>query len=275
MTPRAAIDHAAGELAKAGLQTAHADAERLVAHIVDVADGGLSGAPCDLEPVDVERLRALVARRCLREPLAYLLGQWRFRRLTLKVDGCVLIPRAETEFVVERCLRRIRRIAEPRVVDVGVGSGAIALAIADEHPGARVSAVDCSPRALGVARHNAKRTGLADRVTLVEGDLFGGLPGPFDLVVSNPPYVAPGDFGALPAEIRLYEPYEAVVGTDMTRKIAVAGLDVLRPGGWLILECASGQAEAVSAELRALGYERVRPMPDGTGANRIVEGRRV
>ena len=143
----------------------------------------------DEAPAEKARLfRELVARRARREPLAYVLGEWGFRRLTLRVDPRVLIPRPETEVLVERCLALLADVAEPRVLDIGVGSGAIALAIVDEHPGARVVATDSSADALAVAAENVARTGLP--VELVQGELFAGVEGPFDLVVSNPPYVA-------------------------------------------------------------------------------------
>ena len=157
-----------------------------------------------------------MARRAAREPLAYVLGEWGFRRLTLSVDPRVLIPRPETEVLVERCLELIADLAEPRVLDVGVGSGAIALAIADEHPGARVVATDSSSDALAVAAENAARTGLP--VELVEGELFAGLDGPFDLVVANPPYVAPGDIDALPPEVGDTSREQALIESGAPRR---------------------------------------------------------
>ncbi|NUT55029.1 MAG: peptide chain release factor N(5)-glutamine methyltransferase, partial [Thermoleophilia bacterium] len=176
-----------------------------------------------------------MARRARHEPVAYILGEWGFRRLTLTVDRRALIPRPETEVVVERALDRIRGIDEPRVLDVGTGTGAIALAIADEHPGVRVTAIDVSPDALALARENVARTGLA--VDLLRHDLRGGLPGgPYDLVVSNPPYVEPVDLDTLMPDVRDYEPHVALVGHGATEAIARAAAGVLVPGGWLVLE---------------------------------------
>ena len=217
-----------------------------------------------------EALERLVARREAREPLAYVLGEWGFRRLTLGVDRRVLVPRPETEVVVERCLARIAGLAEPRVLDVGTGSGAIALAIADEHPGARVTGVDASPDALEVAGANALRTGLA--IELREWDLFAGLPdGPWDLVVSNPPYVLPEEIESLEPEVRDWEPREALVGVGATEAVARGARDVLRPGGALVLEVAAGDAARVAA---MLGDARVRGRHDDARPGRARSRRR-
>src|SRR5262249_46066548 len=145
-----------------------------------------------------------------REPLAYVLGEWGFRRLTLRCDERALVPRPETEVVVERCIELLRGASAPRVLDVGTGTGAIALAIADEVPGATVVATDASPEALSLARENAARSGV--HVELVLQDLSEGLsPGPFDLVVSNPPYVLASELDALEPEVRDWEPREALL----------------------------------------------------------------
>ena len=149
-------------------------------------------------------MRPLVDRRARREPLAYVLGQWGFRNLTLSLDSRALVPRPETEVVVERCLALLAGSAAPRVLDVGVGSGAIAVALVDEHPGVRVVGIDSSPEALALARVNIEQAGFADRVEVVRGDLLAGVEGPFDLVVSNPPYVLPAEFDSLQPEVRLY-----------------------------------------------------------------------
>ena len=273
MTVGEALADSTERLRAAGVESPRVDAEFLV------ADGPRSRAirarrrarPRDAERSRVERLQALVARRERREPLAYVLGEWGFRRLTLGVDPRVLVPRPETEVVVERVLRAIDGLVEPRVLDVGTGSGAIALAVADEHPGARVSGVDSSPDALEVARANAVRTGLP--VELDECDLFAGLPaGPWDLVVSNPPYVRLDEVDSLEPEVRDWEPRAALVAEGATEAIARGALDVLREGGALVLEVAHGDAERVASLLRELGYEGVRRTRDLAGRERVVEG---
>jgi release factor glutamine methyltransferase len=269
---REALDRAEARLAEAGVPTPRVDAQILLAHVLGETRSGLHAngrrGLTDAEGAELERL---LARRLAREPLAYVLGEWGFRRLTLSVDGRVLVPRPETEVVVERCLARVRGVDEPRVLDVGTGSGAIALAIADEHPGARVTAIDASEHALAVARANAARTGL--EIELRRHDLFAGLPdGPWDLVVSNPPYVRENEVAALEPEVRDWEPRAAVVGEDATERVATAARSALRPGGALVLETPGGHAEEVAAMLRELGYVDVRVTDDLAGLSRVAEG---
>jgi release factor glutamine methyltransferase len=194
--------------------------------------------------------------------------------LNLKVDGRVLVPRPETEVLVERCLERLRGVEAPRVLDVGVGSGAIALAIAEEHPGASVLAVDRALDALAVARENLARTSVDGRVELRQSDLLVGVSGEFDLVVSNPPYVTPQEFETLEPEIRLHEPRDALVGTGVGQAIAASAQAVLRPGGWLLLEFGDGQADALAADLERLGYAEITRSLDLAGRERVVEARR-
>jgi release factor glutamine methyltransferase len=214
-----------------------------------------------------------VLRRANREPLAYLLGEWGFRRLTLRCDERALVPRPETESVVERCIQLLRGVQAPRVLDVGTGTGAIALALADEVPGARVVAIDSSEEALSLATENAALTGLDVRLLL--RDLNDGLPeGPFDLVVSNPPYVRAEELDTLESEVRDWEPREALLDSGQTEAIARAGRDVLAPGGALVLEIHEQRAEEARALLENLGY-RVRINVDLTGRDRIVEGKQA
>jgi len=248
------------------------DAEILVSHVLGTSRSELALEPKrKLSREEASELEALVARREKREPLAYVLGEWGFRRLTLTVDRRVLVPRPETEVVVERCLRRLQGIGEPRVLDVGTGSGAIALAIADEHPGAQVSAVDASPGALEVAGANVLATGLD--VDLREWDLFAGLPdGPWDLVVSNPPYVLPEELDTLQEEVREWEPREALVGVGATEAVARGALDVLVAGAALVLEVAAGDGGRVASLLEELGYSDVSTTEDLAGRDRVVEG---
>ncbi|MGH3134629.1 MAG: peptide chain release factor N(5)-glutamine methyltransferase [Gaiellaceae bacterium] len=255
-----------------GCETPQADAEILLAHVLETTRTGLR-VDRRREVRDPERaaLERLVVRRERREPLAYVLGEWGFRRLVLKVDSRVLVPRPETEIVVERCLARLGGMVEPRVLDVGTGSGAIALAIADELPGARVTGVDASEDALGVARRNVNRTGLA--VELLRWDLFEGLPaGPWDLVVSNPPYVAPDEIELLAPEVRDWEPRAALVGEGATEAVARGALRELRAGGVLVVETAEADSDRVADLLRDLGYADVVVTEDLSGRERVVEG---
>ena len=261
-------------LAGKGVASPRVDAEHLLAKALGVTRLDLylqHDRPLTESELGVAR--DLVRRRGTREPLAYVLGEWGFRRLTLTTDRRALVPRPETETVVERCLAHLDGLDAPAVLDVGTGSGAIALAVADEAPDARVTGIDSSPEALSLAADNGARTGLADRVTLLDHDLTTGLPGgPYDLVVSNPPYVLPEEIDSLEAEVREWEPRQALVGRGATEAVARGALGVLRPGGWLVLEVGDGQADEVSALLTSLRFAQVARTPDLAGRQRVVEG---
>jgi release factor glutamine methyltransferase len=273
VTPLEAVRMVAQKLDESGVPSPRVDAEILVAHVLGVSRSEVYSADDQLSEEELRGLHSAQERRRLREPLAYILGEWGFRRLTLKVDRRVLVPRPETEVLVERCLEHLRDLSEPRVLDVGVGSGAIALAIADEHPAARILAVDRSADALAAARENLGRAPVDGRIEFRQGDLLAGISGPFDLVVSNPPYVSPEDFEMLEPEVRLFEPREALVGVGVGVEIAGAARAVLAPGGWLLLECGDGQAADLVAELERLGYRSVVRTPDLADRERVVEGR--
>jgi len=276
MTLGDALARASSRLATAGIESSRLEAELLLAKACDDCARALLYAELDRE-LNAEQEAAFernVARRETREPLAYVLGEWGFRRLTLKTDRRALIPRPETEVVVERALEHIRGATEPDVLDVGTGTGAIALAIADEHPDARITAIDASPEALSLARENLDLLGVNGRVRLVEHDLTSGLGDRrFDLVVSNPPYIEPEDLETLQPEVRDWEPHVALVAPRATDEIARAATEALRPGGWLVLETAAGSGERVRRLLDELGYERVTITPDLAGRDRVVEGR--
>jgi release factor glutamine methyltransferase len=255
-------------LASRGVESPRRDAELLLARALRLSRIELY-TQYDRPLTDAERAaaRALVQRRGKREPLAYVLGDWDFRRLTLKTDARALVPRPETEIVVERCLALLEAIESPRVVDVGTGSGAIALAIAQERLNARVWATDSSPAALELARENAEANDLA--VEFREGDLLAGLDGPFDLVVSNPPYVEAGELDALEPEVRDWEPREALVADGQTERLVHDAQRVLV--GWLVLEVHEARARIVSQDLEAAGYASVAIVQDLAGRDRVVE----
>ena len=262
MRTHEALGETERRLAAAGVETARVDAEWLVAHVL-----GVSRTDVPLhDEVDEPALEPLVARRERREPLAYVLGEWGFRRLTLKTDRRALVPRPETEVLVERALALIAAEAEPRVLDVGVGSGAVALALADEHPGARITGVDTSPQALTLARENAERLGLP--VELLRAGFESASEG-WDLVVANPPYVHAYEWDSLQPEIREWEPRTALVGEGMHEEL----LHVANARA-LVLEVGDGQAEAVAAAFGERGYGEIRITRDLSGRERVVEGRR-
>lgn len=232
-----------------------------------------------------DRLEELVARRLAGEPLQYLLGSWAFRTLELAVDRRALIPRPETEQVVEAALARLGHRPRPVVVDLGTGTGAVALSMAAERPGAEVWATDADPAALALAAANRERTGVA--VALRRGSWYGALPddlrGRVDLVVSNPPYVSEGEWPALDAEVRC-EPYAALVagsGSDGTPGLAgveavLAGAPAwLAPGGWVVVELAPHQAVAGTVMARRAGLGEVGIVRDLAGLDRAVVGRAV
>ena len=265
MTVGEVLRRASGYLEERGVENPRLDAELLLGKAL-----GRSRLDLYLEherplnEAEVALCRELVARRGTREPLAYVLGEWGFRRLTLRVDERVLVPRPETEVVAGRALELLEGIDEPRVLDLGTGSGAIALAIADEHSAARVTGVDRSPDALALARENAERLGLS--VELREGGAEVAEEG-WDLVVSNPPYVAADDLESLQPEVRR-EPVEALVDEGLHAEIARRAVTT-----WLVLEVGDGQAQRVARQLENSGYEGIRITKDLTGTDRVVEGR--
>ena len=260
-TVKDALDSALIALTAAGVDTPRLDAEVLLAAAMNVDRAALIADPH--QGVEPEPFRDYVRRRARREPVAYILGRKGFRRLELDVDPRVLIPRPETEHVVEAALGLPDGA---RVVDVGTGSGAIALALADERPDLDVVATETSPGALAVARANAARLGL--EVEWLEGDLLGPVTGAVDAVVSNPPYVRPGE--KLAPELG-YEPSEALYagpeGLEVYRKLAPA----LRDVPFVALEVGMGQARDVAALLDGHETEIV---PDLAGIERVVVGRR-
>jgi release factor glutamine methyltransferase len=267
---REALDSAVVALSAAGVDTPRLDAEVLLAHALGVERLALvTDRERRVEGPAVRAFQDAVRRRSVRrEPVAYITGVKGFRRLDLHVDGRVLIPRPETETLVEAALELPRGA---RVVDVGTGSGAVALALKDERSDLDVVATDTSPEALAVARANAERLGLA--VELVDGDLLDGA-GPVDAVVSNPPYVEDG--AALAPEIVRHEPPAALfAGADgltvIRRLVAQAAAS---PARFVALEVGMGQAEAVTEVLRAAGFAAIEVRPDLVGIERVVVGRR-
>jgi release factor glutamine methyltransferase len=269
---RQALAGSSEYLARRGIERARFESELILSQAL-----GLSRVQLymDLErPLSEEergRSRELVERRGRREPLAYVLGEWGFRRLTLKTDARALVPRPETEILVERALALIRGLEAPRVLDAGTGSGAIALALADEHPGALVLALDSSAEALALARENAEVCG--HEIELRLGDMLDPMQERFDLIVSNPPYVPPEEIETLEPEVRDWEPREALVGVGVPEALAGRARELLVPGGWLALELGDGQQKAFASLLCDLGYERVTITPDLTGRERAVEAR--
>jgi release factor glutamine methyltransferase len=255
-------------LAARGVENARLDAERLLSRALGLTRLELY-TQHDRPLTEPERAaaRELLRRRGRREPLAYVLGDWDFRRLTLATDARALVPRPETEIVVERCLALLEGIPAPRVVDVGTGTGAIALTLKDERPDARVTATDISAPALALARTNAQRHEL--EIEFVEADLLTGLAGPFDLVVSNPPYVLADELPGLEPEVRDWEPALALLDEGQTAALAAAARAVL--DGWLVLEVHERTAGVTIERLSTLGYREATISLDLAGRQRVVE----
>ena len=254
---------------------ARIDAQMLLLHALGRPTGDRAWLLAhDTDPLDapaLARYQALCARRAAGEPVAYLTGGKEFYGLPLRVDARVLDPRPDTEILVDWALELLAPLPAPRVADLGTGSGAIALALQHARPDARVLAVDASAGALAVARANAERLGLP--VRFVQADWLAGIAGPFDAIVSNPPYIPAQDphLAAL-----AHEPLSALAsgadGLDDIRAIIAQAPALLAPGGWLLLEHGWDQAGAVQALLRAAGLVRVQSRDDLAGIARCTGG---
>jgi release factor glutamine methyltransferase len=267
ITVRDALDSATIPLRAAGVESARLDAEVLLAAAMGVDRAALHRDPDAELPGDAVRpYQAMVLRRRKREPVAYIVGTRGFRRLDLGVDERVLVPRPETEHLVEAALALPQGA---RVLDVGTGSGAIALALKDERPDLQVTASEISTRALAVATENAQRLGLD--VELVQADLVPERD--FDAIVSNPPYVADADRARLAPEITRYEPGLALFagpdGLEVIRALVPAAAE---RAPWLALEIGAGQADAVEALMREAGFAQVERHRDLAGIERVLVG---
>jgi release factor glutamine methyltransferase len=268
LTVREAVVGATQVLAEAGCESPRLDAELLLAEVLGVGRGRIVlEADSELDPAAAVHFGALIARRAAREPVAYILGRKEFRRITLSVDRRVLIPRPETELLVEAGLS----VGEgARVVDVGTGSGAVALALKDERPDLEVWATDVSADAVAVARDNAERLGLD--VRFVQADLLKGVDGPFEAVLANLPYVE--DAAALEPEISSHEPREALFAGPDGLAVIRRLVGLLSGVPMIALEVGAGQADAVSRLLRGAGYDSIDVPRDLAGHERVVVGRR-
>lgn len=272
-------------LQSAKVDTPRLDAECLLASLLGRDRLHIYTAPQNLLPSHVrETYGTLVARRQAREPLAYLTGTKEFWSLSFKVNPAVLIPRPETEILVEKALSRVAELQAPVIADIGTGSGAIAVAVANALPRAKIYATEICGRALEVARENAEAHGVLNQIMFLHGDLLQplfarGLGGQIDLLVSNPPYIATRDLPALPPEVR-YEPGGALDGGQdgltFYRRIIGGASALLRPAGWLALEMATGQGGRLTRLLRDKGgFSDVAIIPDLSGGERVIIARRM
>lgn len=269
-----ALSLAKQRLREAGVEDAGLEAEILLRDVWSIPRERLyTSLKLELVP-DVEaRYAAVIARRCEREPLAYITGKREFYGISFIVSGDVLVPRPETEHVVEEVLRLIAPIKEPLVADVGTGSGAIAVAVAANNPRVQVYATDLSHGALALARRNAIAQKLDRRISFLHGDLAGPLPRAADVIAANLPYIPTGEIPGLQPEVRDYEPIGALDGgpdgLDLIRRLVTDAPAKLRPGGSLVLEVAMGQAQAAAA-LATPGFGSVVIRKDLAGIERVV-----
>ena len=264
-----------------GIDSARLDAELLLAQVLGLNRIELyTKFDRPLEPDERDEYRALVKRRANREPVAYILGRRDFWEFTLAVDPRVLIPRPDTETLVRAALELLPDDAAWRVVDVGTGSGAIALSLAFERPELLVGATDLSTDALEVARENAANHDLDDRIEFFSGDLLEAVPEdwtPLDIVVSNPPYIAESERDEMAPDVLDHEPPQALFagpeGLDLIERLADQACLALRPGGYLLIEIGYRQGKAVSQLLAKKGFEDVQIHRDYGDRDRVVAAR--
>ena len=275
MTLREAVASGAGRL---GGENAGRDAQLLLLHTAGLTRTALFLQPeRELSATELTAYEGAIARRASAEPIQYITGQQEFYGLLLKVSPAVLIPRPETELLVEAVLARVSVEREIEIVDVGTGSGAIAIALAHSLPRARVTAVDLSAAALKVAQENARTHGVMRRARFLESDLLEAVAGDvFDVVVSNPPYVPEVDRESLERQVREHEPglalFAGADGLDVYRRLIPQAWEALKPGGLLAMEIGYGQQEALAGLMA--GWHGVTFLEDLQGIPRVVTGQR-
>lgn len=267
----------AEHLSAKGVDNGRLDAELLLCDLLALDRVGLYlNFDRPLLAAELSRFRELVRRRALREPLQYILGHTEFWSLPIQVNPAVLVPRADTEVLVEEALKRMPE-ESGRLLDVGIGSGCIALAILSEKSQWHAIGLDTSAEALQVASLNAEKNRLAERITLIQGDLQALPAGPWQLIVSNPPYIPQGDLAGLMPEVRDFEPQQALDGgadgLSAYRALSYQ-TERLATGGWLLVEVGAGQAEDVSQLFVAAGLTEVFIRADYAAIPRVVGGRK-
>lgn len=258
------------------------EGQAMVTHLCGLAPRDLLARAHTPFPEELAyHLDRLLARRMTGEPLAYVLGHTPFRTHDWQVvtpSGRVLIPRPDTEILIAEALLVMPR-AGGRVADIGVGSGCVLGSVLDEAPTARGVGTDISAVALALAAHNLSRLGLAHRTQLVATPFLDGVDGPFDVIVSNPPYLSDADYDALEPQVRDWEPRDALVGgptgTEPYPLLAAQAHAKLQPGGWLLVEIGATQAVAVEGILRGAGFAAVATRPDLAGRPRVVKGQKI
>jgi release factor glutamine methyltransferase len=282
-TVRRILDWTTAHFKQHGSETPRLDAEILLAHARACRRIELY-TRFDEPLTDARRavMRDLAKRRAKSEPVAYLVGHREFFSLEFRVTPDVLIPRPDTETLVVELIDAAKPLESPRILDIGTGSGCIAVAAAVNVPKAQITATDLSEAALAIARENAQTHAVADRIHFLQGDLFGPLPAgeQFEVIASNPPYIADHERETLQNDVRRYEPHAALFagqsGTEILDRIIDGAASRLTPRGTLLLEISPEQADAVRARLEAAGsYTDVRVLKDAAGLLRVVRARKV
>lgn len=278
------VDEASRRLAVAGVESSHLDAQLLMAEAAGVTREAVVTGSIDLSPSILKKFDAMVARREQREPIAYIVGHKEFYSLDFEVNPSVLIPRPETELVVSAALECIGGRDNARVLDIGTGSGAIAIAIAVNAPNAQITAIDISSDAIAVASRNVRRHRVEDRVTIRRGDCFhmldgGAALGTFDAIVSNPPYLADAGIASLEPEVHRFEPRIALsggaTGFDVLRRITSDAREHLEANGELIVEMAACHMADVLGEIVSAGLKVVDLINDLSGQFRVARARNI
>jgi release factor glutamine methyltransferase len=274
MTCSQLLKEAESRFGTEGISTPGLDAQVLLAYCVGRDRQSLYAHPeKELSCAEVERFRSMVARRMKGEPVAYITGGKEFWSLTFEVTPDVLIPRPDTEILVEEVLRLFGR-EEVRILEIGTGSGAISVALASELEQASITATDSSPEALVVAGRNAVNNNVGKRISFLCGDLFEPVRGTFDAIVSNPPYISEGEFNLLAPEVREYEPRRALVaggeGTEFHRRLIQGARPFLADGGWLAMELGAGQRDTLEKILQNSDYCDIVFHRDYAGVERVV-----
>lgn len=281
MTIRDLLRQATARLKNSGSTSPQLDAEVLLTSYLGIDRLELYKAPERLlSDVEMAGFSARLERRENGEPVAYITGIKEFWSLLFEVNRDVLIPRPETEILVEAALQVSRDMQKPdlRILEIGVGSGAISVALARELPDARLTATDISVGALTLARCNALTHGVADRIELLSGDLYAPVVGVFDVIVTNPPYIGAAEFAQLPRGVREYEPKQALLaneeGIACHRAIIAGSGKHLRKGGWLLMEMGAGQQEIIAGLLRQSGtWENIETRCDYGGIERVIKAK--
>jgi len=280
MTVREILNEATRELETAGMETARLDAEVLLAFCLNCDRlEFLKNPDMQISKSQLAVFNKLVSRRLKWEPVAYITGRKEFWSFTLEVNKGVLIPRPDTEIILEEALAVGKNIIAPRIADIGTGSGAIALALAKELPEPKITATDISPTALKVAKKNARNLKLGKNIEFLKGDLFAPVKGLFDIIVSNPPYISAAEYEELPRGVKDFEPKIALLagqtGVEFYEKLIYQSKNHLKKDGWLLMEIGAPQAEKIRDIMQECAFfEDIDVRRDYAGHDRVIKGRK-